>query len=240
MFDWDRHADFYAFHRHSAWCAGTDIETLTDETRSAGPARKMKNLAEAFEESNGFTLEKVKEIQEDVMEVDEEAGGEDEMDIDEEEEEEAPSEEEPKPKKRGTKRKKTDSASDDEAESPKPAKTPKKAAAAKAKTPKTKTPKTKTPRSATNGVKASAKKAAKNESTPAAKKGKGKRGSVKSAEFVEDSGAESEQQDDELEEKLISADRLKEEDKQKVMMARRHKMQKCLLSKDGSEPSEKV
>ncbi|TGZ81854.1 hypothetical protein EX30DRAFT_371061 [Ascodesmis nigricans] len=225
-----------------SWAAIADIEALTDELREAGPARKMKNLPEAYELSKDFTLENVKEHLPDPMDIDDDAA--EEMDIDEEEEEEEPpSEEEKRPKKRGQKRKSRDSASDDDV-SPKPPKTPKTKAAAKTKTPKTKTPKTKTPKtktpkSAANGVKASAKKAAAKEAATPVKKGGRKRGQ-KSAEVVEDSTAESAHEDSEDQaDKLVDTQNLGDAEKLKVMMGRRHRMQKCLLNKEGIEPSEK-
>lgn len=217
----------------------SDLEAITDEIRKAGPARKMKNLPEAFEESKSFTLEDVKQIQEEVsaMDVDSPEDDADEMDIDEDEE--SPSEEE-KPKKRGTKRKKSESAGSDDEESDKPAKTPKKAAAPKARTPKSapKTPKAKTPKS--NGVKASAKKtpAPKKATTPATKKST-KAKKYKSEETVEDSEGEATGKSN-TDDAIVDMSKLDAKNREEVMMHRRHRLQKVLLNKDGVVPENDV
>ncbi|KAF8543472.1 hypothetical protein BDD12DRAFT_214587 [Trichophaea hybrida] len=246
---------FYMGTYEYSWISVADLDPLTKDKIDAGAAaRKTKKLAEAFQEARqDFSLEDVKELQETTIECDEEPAvepepEEDEMELDEEE---IGSDGDDKPAKktsRGKKRKKSETASDDEAESEKPAKTPKKNAA-KAKTPKSTTKATptaktpKTPKTPANGVKASAKKgtAAKEKATPGSSKAKklatpaakGKKG-AKSKEVVE-----SESEGSATETRTFKDPRgLPEEEQHKLMLHRRHRLQKAFLNKDKTPPSE--
>jgi len=253
------------FH-NSSWIAATDLEPLPNEKieRGAG-SKKAKKLNEAFAEAaRGFSLQNVKALQDEVMDLDEEeevndeereiaepSADEDGMEVDEDE---ASSDEKPKKKKaaRGKKRKKSESASDDEAESEKPAKTPKKASAAsKPKTPKSAASKKTTPapakakssKSPTNGVKTSKKAATVKDkaSPPASSKKKAtpakRKSAAKSKEVIESEESEADKSDEQASTDPRS---LSAEDQHKYILHRRHKLQKAFLNKDKIPPMEEV
>lgn len=255
---------FYMGTYEYSWIAVTDLEPLPNEKieRGAG-SKKAKKLNEAFAEAaQGFSLEDVKALQDEVMDLDEAeevndeereiaepSADDDGMEVDEDE---ASSDEKPKKKKaaRGKKRKKSESTSDDEAESEKPAKTPKKASAAsKPKTPKSAASKKTTPapakakssKSPANGVKTSKKAATLKDkaSPPASPKKKATPAKRKSAAKSKDAVESEESEADKSDEQALTDPRsLSAEDQHKYILHRRHRLQKAFLNKDKIPPME--